>query len=182
MRSFFTLAVLFGLAVSSPIVHQRDEDCSDHASSSTILAVGKAAATSTFTSKQSTSTTKSKKTSTTVKATSTSTASKAASTPSASSSSSARDGTTPQTGAIIVDSTGAKSSIKTVQAGVDALSSSSTDTQYLFIYPGTYNEQVYIPALKSNLEVQGYTEDASSCMLTLPLFLFLHTWPSPLVS
>jgi len=48
----------------------------------------------------------------------------------------------------------------TVQEGVDALSPTTTTPQTLFIYPGTYVEQVYIPALKSNLTVQGYTEDA----------------------
>jgi len=38
----------------------------------------------------------------------------------------------------------------------------STTPQILFIYPGTYKEQVYIPALNSNLTVQGYTTDATS--------------------
>lgn len=32
----------------------------------------------------------------------------------------------------------------------------------LFIFPGTYNEQVYIPSLTSNLTIQGYTTDATS--------------------
>jgi pectin methylesterase-like acyl-CoA thioesterase len=38
----------------------------------------------------------------------------------------------------------------------------TTTPQYLFIYPGSYYEQVYIPLLKSNLTVQGYTTDATS--------------------
>lgn len=74
----------------------------------------------------------------------------------------ARDGLNPQAGAIVVDATGLKSTFTTVQAGVNALSNTSTETQYLYIYPGKYVEQVYIPRLKSNLEVQGYTPDASS--------------------
>jgi len=63
----------------------------------------------------------------------------------------------------VVDATGATSgSYITVQAGVNALSLTSITPQNLFIYPGTYHEQVYIPALKSNLTVQGYTLDGSS--------------------
>jgi pectin methylesterase-like acyl-CoA thioesterase len=45
---------------------------------------------------------------------------------------------------------------------VNALSPSTSTPQVLFIYPGSYVEQVYIPALKSNLTVQGYTTDARS--------------------
>ena len=51
-------------------------------------------------------------------------------------------------------------SYPTVQEGIDALSPSTTTPQILFIYPGTYVEQVYIPALKSNLTVQGWTLDS----------------------
>ncbi|KAB8295956.1 hypothetical protein EYC80_008776 [Monilinia laxa] len=64
-------------------------------------------------------------------------------------------------GAVIVDKTGAVSgSYTTVQAGVNALSNTTESPQYLFIHPGTYVEQVYVPALKSNLTIQGYTKDA----------------------
>ncbi|ESZ93063.1 pectin methyl esterase [Sclerotinia borealis F-4128] len=64
-------------------------------------------------------------------------------------------------GAIIVDNTGATSgSYTTFQKGVNALSTTTTTPQYLFIHPGTYTEQVYVPALKSNLTIQGYTTDA----------------------
>lgn len=73
------------------------------------------------------------------------------------------DRTSPDAGAIIVDaSSTASGAYKTVQDGVDALSLTSTTPQTLFIYPGTYEEQVYIPLLKSNLTVQGSTTDASS--------------------
>lgn len=71
--------------------------------------------------------------------------------------------TSAPSGAILVDSTGKQTnSFPTVQQGVNALSSTTSDNQYLFIYPGTYIEQVYIPKLASNLTVQGYTTDASS--------------------
>src|SRR3954465_9801460 len=61
-------------------------------------------------------------------------------------------------GAVVVDkrSNPVAGSYKTVQQGVDALSTTTTTPQYLFIYPGVYTEQVYVPALKSNLTIQGY--------------------------
>lgn len=49
-----------------------------------------------------------------------------------------------------------------MEQGVTALSATTTTPQNLFIYPGSYYEQVYIPPLKSNLTVQGYTTDCSS--------------------
>lgn len=71
--------------------------------------------------------------------------------------------TSPSAGAVVVDATGATAgSFLTIQEGVHALSLTSTTPQNLFIYSGTYKEQVYIPALKSNLTVQGYTLDGSS--------------------
>lgn len=65
-------------------------------------------------------------------------------------------------GAVVVDNSEVpvSGSYSTVQLGVDALSTTATDPQYLFIYPGTYNEQVFVPALASNLTVQGYTLDS----------------------
>ncbi|TGO21844.1 hypothetical protein BPAE_0197g00100 [Botrytis paeoniae] len=71
--------------------------------------------------------------------------------------------TSAPSGAVIVDATGQTSgSYETFQEGVNALSTTTTTPQYLFIYPGTYTEQVYVPALKSNLTIQGYTTDAST--------------------
>jgi pectin methylesterase-like acyl-CoA thioesterase len=49
-----------------------------------------------------------------------------------------------------------------MQQGVNALSLNSTTPQTLFVYPGSYYEQVYIPPLKSNLTVQGWTPDCRS--------------------
>jgi pectinesterase len=45
---------------------------------------------------------------------------------------------------------------------VNALSTTSTTAQSIFIYAGTYSEQVTIPALKSALTIYGYTTDTSS--------------------
>lgn len=51
---------------------------------------------------------------------------------------------------------------KTVQAAVNALSTSSTSAQCIFIAKGTYKEQVYIKQLKSALTIYGETADTSS--------------------
>jgi pectin methylesterase-like acyl-CoA thioesterase len=48
---------------------------------------------------------------------------------------------------------------------VNALSLTATTSQTLFINPGTYVEQVFIPALHSNLIIQGYTPDTRSYSL-----------------
>lgn len=65
----------------------------------------------------------------------------------------------PEPGSLIVDSSAHPypGSYSTVQEGVNALNHTTTIPQNLFIFPGTYVEQVYIPRLKSNLTVQGYT-------------------------
>ncbi|TVY83246.1 Pectinesterase [Lachnellula suecica] len=72
--------------------------------------------------------------------------------------------TSPPDGAVVVDGSSSPQagSFPTVQQGVDALSNSSTTAQVLFIFPGTYEEQVYIPALQSSLTIQGHTIDSSS--------------------
>lgn len=50
----------------------------------------------------------------------------------------------------------------TIQEAVNALSTTSTSAQSIFIGSGTYNEQVYIQALKGELTIYGYTADTSS--------------------
>ncbi|KAL2165022.1 hypothetical protein VTH06DRAFT_318 [Thermothelomyces fergusii] len=50
----------------------------------------------------------------------------------------------------------------TVQAAVDALSTTATAEQCIFIYGGTYREQVYIPALRSPVVLYGETDDTGS--------------------
>jgi pectin methylesterase-like acyl-CoA thioesterase len=66
---------------------------------------------------------------------------------------------TPEKGAVVVDNSASPypGSFSTVQGGVNALNTTTTTPQSLFVFPGTYVEQVYIPRLKSNLTVQGYT-------------------------
>ncbi|RDW62699.1 putative pectinesterase [Coleophoma crateriformis] len=66
--------------------------------------------------------------------------------------------TTPPSGALTVGSSGKYS---TIQDAVDALSTSSTSAQSIFIYSGTYSEQVTIPKLSGALSVYGYTTDTS---------------------
>ncbi|GIK04520.1 hypothetical protein Aspvir_008603 [Aspergillus viridinutans] len=70
----------------------------------------------------------------------------------------------PPAGAVVVDNSASPhpGSHATVQAGVNALNTTTASPQQLFIFPGTYTEQVYIPRLKSNLTVQGYTCNAKS--------------------
>ncbi|KAF2156131.1 carbohydrate esterase family 8 protein [Myriangium duriaei CBS 260.36] len=62
-------------------------------------------------------------------------------------------------GALVVGGSG---KYKTVSAAVAALSKTSTSAQSIFINPGTYSEQVYIPALKSALTIYGSTTDTST--------------------
>ena len=48
------------------------------------------------------------------------------------------------------------------QAAINSLSKTSTKAQSIFLYSGTYKEQVTIPALASALTVYGYTENTAS--------------------
>ncbi|KAH3981915.1 pectinesterase [Parastagonospora nodorum] len=57
---------------------------------------------------------------------------------------------------------GSSSQYKTVQSAVNALSTTSTTAQCIFIAKGTYKEQVYVQALKSPLTIYGETADTSS--------------------
>ncbi|KAF4547800.1 Pectinesterase-like protein 2 [Elsinoe fawcettii] len=70
--------------------------------------------------------------------------------------------TSPPLGALIVDSSGTREdSLLTIGAAVSRLAN-TTSAQSIFVYPGTYDEQVYIPPLSGPLTVQGYTYDARS--------------------
>lgn len=51
--------------------------------------------------------------------------------------------------------------IMQIQSAVNALSTTSTTAQAIFIMPGTYSEQVVIPARKAVLAIYGYTTDTS---------------------
>ncbi|TGO14864.1 hypothetical protein BTUL_0047g00260 [Botrytis tulipae] len=64
-------------------------------------------------------------------------------------------------GAIVVDQTGTiAGSYITFQEGINALSANTTEAQYIFVAPGVYFEQVYLPQIASNLTIQGYTNDS----------------------
>jgi len=67
--------------------------------------------------------------------------------------------TSPPSGCLAVGGSG---KYKTVQSAVNALSTSTTTAQCIFIYKGTYKEQVYIPTLKSALTLYGETTNTAS--------------------
>lgn len=69
--------------------------------------------------------------------------------------------TTAPSGALVVSKDGS-GDYETVQAAVDALSSSSAEEQMIYIGAGTYSEQVYIPELSGPLSIFGNTTDTSS--------------------
>lgn len=69
---------------------------------------------------------------------------------------------TPPRGALVVDESGKlQNSYRNISAAVTALSN-TTSAQTIYIAPGIYVEQVYIPPLAGPLTVQGYTKDARS--------------------
>lgn len=69
---------------------------------------------------------------------------------------------TPNRGALVVDASGKlQNSYRNISTAVTALSN-TTSAQTIYIAPGTYTEQVYIPSLAGPLTVQGYTKDARS--------------------
>ncbi|KAF1998113.1 carbohydrate esterase family 8 protein [Amniculicola lignicola CBS 123094] len=69
--------------------------------------------------------------------------------------------TSPPTGCLVVSTTATSGQYKTVSSAVAKLSTSSTTAQCIFIYQGTYSEQVYVPVLNSALTIYGYTADTS---------------------
>ncbi|POM77567.1 Pectinesterase [Phytophthora palmivora] len=70
--------------------------------------------------------------------------------------------TQPPAGAIVIDPTGAyRGSFKTVSEGVAKLPNTIAE-HTLFLFPGTYKEQVTVPNLNGPLVVQGYTCDTTS--------------------
>ncbi|TDH66055.1 uncharacterized protein CCR75_001512 [Bremia lactucae] len=69
--------------------------------------------------------------------------------------------TTPPPGAVVVDSTGKYAgSVTTINLGVAQLQASSSP-QSLFIFPGTFNEQIFIGKDVKSLIIQGYTCDTT---------------------
>ena len=63
-------------------------------------------------------------------------------------------------GAIVVAKSGGN--FTKIQDAVNALDTKSTTPKVIFIEPETYNEQVYIPALKSPLTIYGSTKESLS--------------------
>ncbi|KAF3226025.1 hypothetical protein TWF106_001241 [Orbilia oligospora] len=70
--------------------------------------------------------------------------------------------TSPPSGSLVVSKNPSSGQYGTIQAAVNALSTTSTSAQSIFVYQGTYNEQVKIPARKAVLSIYGYTTDTSS--------------------
>lgn len=56
---------------------------------------------------------------------------------------------------------GSGSSYSTIQAAVNSLSTSASGTQCIFIKPGTYKEQVLVPARSAQLTIYGSTTDTT---------------------
>jgi pectinesterase len=70
--------------------------------------------------------------------------------------------TKPDQGALVVDASGAyPNSYLNISAAVGGLHN-KTDAQKIFIFPGKYTEQVYVPRLAGPLTIQGYTDDATT--------------------
>ncbi|KAK2052433.1 pectinesterase [Colletotrichum caudatum] len=65
-------------------------------------------------------------------------------------------------GCLTVSKAPASGQYGTVQQAVDALSTSASGTQCIFIDQGTYDEQVLVPAGTAQLTIYGYTADTSS--------------------
>ncbi|KAJ1553016.1 hypothetical protein HK405_009235 [Cladochytrium tenue] len=68
--------------------------------------------------------------------------------------------TSPPSGSITVCSSGCN--YATIQAAVSSISTTSTSTHSIFIYSGTYTEQVTIPSLAGKLNIYGYTTNTAS--------------------
>lgn len=70
--------------------------------------------------------------------------------------------TSPPSGAIVVTKSPQSGQFSTLQTAVNSISTGTTAPVSIFIYPGTYNEQVYIPKLAAPLAIYGYTTDTST--------------------
>ncbi|KAF4464051.1 pectinesterase precursor [Fusarium albosuccineum] len=69
--------------------------------------------------------------------------------------------TSPPSGCLVVRKSPGSGEYSTVQAAVNALSTSSSGTQCIWIDQGTYNEQVLVPKRSAQLSIYGYTADTS---------------------
>ncbi|WYZ41401.1 hypothetical protein EsH8_V_000296 [Colletotrichum jinshuiense] len=69
--------------------------------------------------------------------------------------------TSAPSGCLVVKKSPASGQYGTIQKAVDALSTTSTGKQCIWIDQGTYEEQVLVPARTAQLTVYGYTSDTS---------------------
>ena len=67
--------------------------------------------------------------------------------------------TSAPSGALVVGGSGP---FRSITDAVAALSSTNTSEQVIFVNPGVYSEQVYIPNLIGPLTIYGYTSDDTS--------------------
>ena len=65
-------------------------------------------------------------------------------------------------GCLVVSKSPSSGQYKSIQAAVSALSTTSSDSQCIFIDQGTYNEQVLVGARNAQFSIYGYTSDTSS--------------------
>ena len=70
--------------------------------------------------------------------------------------------TSAPSGCLIVSKSATSGQYDTVQSAVNALSTTSTSSQCIWINEGTYEEQVTVPARKAQLIVYGYTTDTAT--------------------
>ncbi|KAF6824334.1 pectinesterase [Colletotrichum plurivorum] len=70
--------------------------------------------------------------------------------------------TSAPSGCLVVKKSPGSGQYGTIQKAVDALSTTASGTQCIFIDQGTYSEQVLVPARTAQLTVYGYTADTSS--------------------
>lgn len=85
--------------------------------------------------------------------------------------------TSAPSGALVVSKAPAKGQYSKIQDAVNALSTSSTTAQSIFIEAGTYNEQVYIAPRKAALTIYGYstnTDDYNQNVVTITQKLSLN--------
>lgn len=69
--------------------------------------------------------------------------------------------TSAPSGALVVSKAAGSGQYSKIQDAVDALSTTSTTAQAIFIEAGTYSEQVYVPARKAQLTIYGYSENTA---------------------
>jgi pectinesterase len=70
--------------------------------------------------------------------------------------------TSPTRGSLVVDASGHyPGSLLNVSTAILGLQNITTE-QTIFVFPGVYNEQVYVPPQRGPLVIQGYTQDARS--------------------